>query len=337
MSADPAIPRIRIGLAGLNNHGQTVLRAILEAGTLQLASVYDVDVSARERVRAAHGIRAAGSFEDLASDPDLDALALVTPNHLHAEHTLLAAIHGKHVFVEKPIANSVSDARHMIDAMRSADRVLMVGHNTRRKRAFRAAARFLQRGALGTVVAVEASLARRAGIETGLPDWKADPTRCVLLPMSQLGIHFIDVTLALFGAIERVSCIAAARAMTGGAPDAVAALLLTESGIPVTLTSYYSTPDTYVYRILGSNGHITCRANGLHAEFLEPKETVALDFSDEGYESFVLQMREFGACIQNSREPETGGQEGLHAFAVVEAMRVSADEHRSVTLRQILG
>jgi predicted dehydrogenase len=114
-------------------------------------------------------------------------------------------------------------------------------------------------------------------------------------------------------------------------------MLLTESGLPVTLSSYYSTPDIYMYRIYGTNGHITCTPNGLRAEFLEPKESVALDFSDEGYESFILQMREFGTCIQNGRAPETGGEEGLRAFAAIEAMRLAAAGHRSVPLGEVLA
>lgn len=339
MSADTdsTPPRVRIGLAGLNNHGVTILRGILESETLELASVYDIDARALALTSAAQCVRAAESFEALAADPSLDALALVTPNHLHREQTLLAAAHGKHVFVEKPVANSVAEARDMITAMRDADRVLMVGHNTRRKRVFRAAAAMIGDGRIGRVVAAEGNLSRHVGLEPGLPAWKADPAKCVLLPMSQLGIHFIDLTRALFGDIERVSCIATARAMHGGAVDAVSSLLLTTSGIPVTLNAFYATPDAYLFRIYGTLGILTCTPTALRAELLEPEETIERDYSGEGYESFILQMREFGACIQNSGQPETGGEEGLQAFAVIEAMQRAAVEQRSVAIRDILG
>ena len=60
------------------------------------------------------------------------------------------------------------------------------------------------------------------------------------------------------------------------------------------------------------------------------------DFQMEGGESYQLQMREFGECINASKQPETGGEEGLYALAAIEAMSLSVSSGRNVTIHEVL-
>src|SRR4051812_6982702 len=69
--------------------------------------------------------RAYGSYDALLADPDIDAVYIPLPNHLHAEWTIAAARAGKHVLCEKPLAMSSADAQRMIDACRDARVLLM--------------------------------------------------------------------------------------------------------------------------------------------------------------------------------------------------------------------
>lgn len=70
-------------------------------------------------------------------------------------------------------------------------------------------------------------------------------------------------------------------------------------------------------------------------ELHTPWENIEMDFSEEGAESYVLQMREFGECIQSGKEPETGGREALQALAVIEAMAESATIESAIGIREI--
>ena len=77
---------VRIALVGVRNHGATILHAIRHSRNLDLACCYDVDRGALLPVCNDHGIPAADSYESILTNPGIDAVALVTPNHLHHEH-----------------------------------------------------------------------------------------------------------------------------------------------------------------------------------------------------------------------------------------------------------
>jgi predicted dehydrogenase len=194
----------------------------------------------------------------------------------------------------------------------------------------------LEEKAIGVVVGVEGNLSRPVGLQPGLPPWKEDPATCPLLPMTQLGIHFVDTVAFLLSPVRSVACVAASMAMPENVQDSTAAILQLESGVPFALCSSYVSPETYVVRIFGTNGAMTCHATHLRLEVMEPANVVEEDFSQEGAESYILQMHEFGECIANNRQPETGGREGLHALAVIEAMALSAAHGNIVQMRDMM-
>lgn len=331
--------KIRIGQAGIANHGRTILNAIRDSGNLELVSCFDINAAACESVRKEFSVSVKASYDDLVNDPSIDAVALVTPNHLHEEQVQKAVRAKKHIFVEKPIGNTLAEAREMLARVEGSGLVLMVGHNTRRRLVFRRAKQLLTEQRIGQIVAVEANLSRPAGLQPGLPPWKADQKTCPLLPMMQLGIHFVDTVEYLIGPIVRVSCFAANIAMPNQAFDATAAILQLESGIPVTLTSYYVSADEYFVRIYGTKGTIHCLPLNLRLDLLEHgnfKESVQEDYSHEGAGSYILQMREFGECVVCGTSPETGGREGMRALAVIEAMVQSVERHAAVELRDLI-
>jgi len=331
--------KVRIAQVGIANHGRTIVNATRDAGNLQLVSCFDINMTANERVAKEFGATAAEGYDQLVNDPNVDAVSLVTPNHLHLEQIRKAVQAKKHIFVDKPITNTVAEAREAIGLAKKGSLILMVGHNTRRRQVFRRAKALLAEQRIGEIVAVEANLSRPAGLQAGLPAWKADRRTCALLPMMQLGIHFVDIVEYLIGPIERVSCFAGNIAMPNQVFDSTAAILQLKSGIPVSLTSYYVSADAYFVRIYGTKGTIHCFPLKLRLDLLqdgEPKETIEEDFSSEGPGSYILQMREFGDCVLRGVQPETGGNQGLRALAVIEAMVKSVENHSVVELSDIL-
>lgn len=183
------------------------------------------------------------------------------------------------------------------------------------------------------------NMSRPVGIRAGLPAWKTDPNAANLVPMTQLGIHFADTIDYLLGPVARVGCVANNAAMSGGALDSVSSILQLESGVPVTLSGSYVTPDEYFLRIYGTKGILHCSVNGLKLDLLEGdtlRTALTKEFPNEGFSSYREQMNEFGDCIMNSKQPETGGPEGLRALAVIEAMVQSIATRRVIDMKEIL-
>ncbi len=332
--------KVKIVQAGITSHGVTILNAIKAAPNLELVSVFDIRSDEVKRVSKELGIHPASSFEELVSIPEVEAIALVTPNHLHAGQVSQAVKQGKHVFVEKPLAPTVREAKRMIKETEQARLVMMVGHNTRRRRVFRRAKEILAESRLGTIVAIEMNVSRPAGLFADLPAWKADPKITALLPMTQLGIHFIDTVHYLFETkTVRVGCIARNIAMKGGAHDSTISILELGSGIPATLSCYYSTPDVYYIKVYGTDGILDCQNSSLKLQLLRNgvlQTELEEDYRTEGYASFEEEMREFGSCVSEGAEPETGGEEGLQALAVIEGMVQSLNSNAIVNINDIL-
>jgi predicted dehydrogenase len=330
--------KVKIAQAGIGNHGRTIRSAVAKSKNLQLVGCYDVDQEESRKVAEEFHCRAARSFEDLIEDPEVEGVLLVTPNHLHYSQVMVAFSLGKHVFVEKPITATVDEGLKVVNKAKELGLTLEVGHNTRRRRPVRKTKTLIAEGRLGTLIGVEANVSHNAGLTTTYPKWKAERDKCPLLPMTQLGIHYIDAFHYLIGPIDRVQCFARHAAMAGDVIDSTAALFQFESGELGTLSSHYVSPSVFEIRVSGTEGVVTMSDYSLRLEIDKggKQSRERFDFSDEGLESFIFELEEFGDCIRTGRKSETDGAVGLRALAVVEAMTVSVETGRVVKLSEIL-
>ena len=104
-----------IGPSGM--WGPKIADAAERAGNLRLVTCYGRDEERRRVFADERGIEAAESFEAAVEHPEVEAVLLVTPNDVHAEQALACAERGRHVFVEKPIADTVAAAERIRDAI----------------------------------------------------------------------------------------------------------------------------------------------------------------------------------------------------------------------------
>ncbi len=125
MNNDP----IRLGILGLGRAFTLMLPTFANDKRIQLVAAFDPRQSACQLFTQDFGGVCHDSVEDLCADPNVEWIYLATPQQLHKEHVCMAARHGKHVLVEKPMSLSIEDCQTMIDCCKQANTSMIIGHS----------------------------------------------------------------------------------------------------------------------------------------------------------------------------------------------------------------
>lgn len=120
---------LRIGVVGLGRAFTLMLPTFLRDTRVRLVAACDPRNDARTQFVRDFGVPVYESADMLASDTDVEIVYVASPHQYHAEHSQIAAAHGKHVLVEKPMALTVTECDEMIDACNDAGVQLIVGHS----------------------------------------------------------------------------------------------------------------------------------------------------------------------------------------------------------------
>lgn len=129
MSASHPPRPLNVGIVGLGYWGPNLLRVLGESETTELTWICDRDEDRLDTIgRRAPSARRTTDFADLLADDELDAICIATPVFSHAPLARQALRAGKHVFVEKPLADSTADADELIELAHEERLVLMCGH-----------------------------------------------------------------------------------------------------------------------------------------------------------------------------------------------------------------
>ena len=145
----PPHGRLRFGLLGCGDIGSYNAAAVAKADNSELVACYDPSTALAKAVADSHGAAVETTAEALFERRDVDAVFLSVPHHLHAPLALQAAEYGRHIIVEKPLANNLAAAQEMIEAAERANVVLSVCFPLRYKPEVVAARRMIAAGALG--------------------------------------------------------------------------------------------------------------------------------------------------------------------------------------------
>ena len=188
---------LKIGLIGCGRIVQLVhLNALARVPAIQVTAVAEPDPDRRAEAASRLGTSASSAdYRDLLALPDLDAVLICSPNHLHAEVAAAAFDAGKHVYLEKPLAPSLDEARPAIDAWRRSGRVGMIGFNYRFHPTYRDLKQRIDDGSIGepTVIRTVFSSPARA-----IPEWKT-LRRTGGGALLDLGSHHVDLVRFLTG------------------------------------------------------------------------------------------------------------------------------------------
>jgi len=149
---------LNVGLIGIRNQGFNNIRAFLKLNDIKLLAICDIDD--REINRRLADFKKAGLQEPLVykdyrkmlENKDLDAVLVASPDHWHCLQLTDALAAGKHVYCEKPIANSIAEAQAMVKATEASGKVVQVNQWQRSEKHFKDAVAYVKSGKLGTII-----------------------------------------------------------------------------------------------------------------------------------------------------------------------------------------
>ncbi|UCH33468.1 MAG: Gfo/Idh/MocA family oxidoreductase [Armatimonadota bacterium] len=303
---------IDIAVIGLGHNGRAFCRAYADHPVARLVAVCDRD---DERLRAAAYEYDVKGYRDYSvlDNPDVHAVSIHTGDHQHAEPFLRALEAGKHVFVEKPLANSLDDVRRMLAAAQASDRVIMVGHVLRFNPVFRAVKQWVDSGALGELCYLEADYIHDLRCQRDMEQWKLAEE----IPIVGGGCHPLDLLRWYAGDVTEVFAYSnriAYPEMTH--PATCASVYRFASGAVGRVTALYGCvnpmPELYNLGVFGTKGTVTrnrLSLDGLH-------EWMEIPLPPPGH-PFEPEVAHFLDCISSGKRPLTDALEGAKTAAAV--------------------
>ncbi len=328
---------LRVACIGMGWWSDILADAIQRSGKLKIVACYTRSEEKRRSFAAKYACAAAPSYEAILKDRAIEAVINTTPNDVHLETTRAAAAAGKHVFLDKPIANTVSEGRAIAEVCRKAGVVLALGYQRRRESQFRWIRRQIDEGAFGKLVNAEANISRDRLGKVDLNSWRYTAAGMPGGVMLQIGIHYSDVLEYLLGPIKAVNGRFAQLVLPGDNPDVASLVLEHESGALSTLNaSYASASEYYLMNIYGKDASAYYDMHqGLRILRRGSDSSSPVPF--EKNDTFVEELEEFAKAVRGEGRPEMDGGRATASLAVIRAGIVSAREGRRVEVTEILA
>jgi len=328
---------VRVGCLGMGWWSDVLADAITRTRTLEIVSCYTRSEQKRRAFAAKYGCQPAPSYEAMLDDRGIEAVINTTPNNVHLDTTRAAAAAGKHVFLDKPIANTIADARALTDACRAARVLLALGYQRRRESHVRWIRRQIDDGEFGKLVNAEANISRDRLGQVDLTSWRYTAAGMPGGVMLQIGIHYTDVLEYLMGPIRAVSGRLAQLVLPGDNPDVASLVLEHENGALSTLNASYASASEYY--LLNIYGKEASAYYDLHQglRFLERGAKGSRQVICPAHDAIAAELDEFAAAVRGSGEPEMDGVRGTASLAVLLAGITSAREGRRVEVAEMLA
>lgn len=325
---------MRAAIVGLGRWGRALV------GSVHDTSDEIAFVSAHTRTRApaeefcrARHIAMADSYEEILSDPNVDAVVLATPHSQHEEQVLKAAAAGKHVFVEKPITLQRASADHVVEATRQAGVQLAVGFCRRFHPSLEEVRTRLRDGRLGALVGLVGQQTSGTGAFMAAENWRLDPDEAPGGAMTAVGVHLLDHMIELAGPVTEVHCVTGRHGL-GIADDTTMLLLRFKSGITGTIFCSTATTPNFTFTIYGTKGLAEISRTDLQSFRFVPAPDRAPDgpvvapaaemIEHPGFSNLRAELTAFARSVRTKTPFPVAIDEVLHGMSVFDALVESA-------------
>ncbi|WP_152039991.1 Gfo/Idh/MocA family protein [Salinigranum salinum] len=320
---------MRFGIISTAAIGLDAVLPAVETSEHTVLGIASRDATTAERVAREHDVpRAYGSYEELLADDEIDAVYNPLPNSLHAEWSMRAADHGKHVLCEKPLTADAAEARALFDHCEDRGVTLMEAFMYRYHPRTVRAVEIVERE-LGTVRSVDAAFSI---LFEDTDDIRYDPDLAGGSLMD-VGSYAVNATRLFLGGPEEVS--AHTTDTQGCGVDTGVAATLAYDGATARIAAGFDRTESQYYRVETTDGW-------LHAEpafGVDPDERVTLEWCVDGrtvveafepVDQYRHQIDGFADAVATGREPRVTRAESVGNMRTIDAIAESAATGRAV-------
>ena len=345
--------RVRIGVIGLGLMGASHAATLRRLDECELVAVSDIDERHQETARTL-GVGFYRDYKEMIEKERLQGVLIVVPNHLHVPIGIACSREGIHLFVEKPIAPSLSEADRLIESAKENGVYILVGHQRRFSGLVEKAREIVLGGELGALVGVTVTWAlfKPSAYFEGPFAWRKEKGGGPILINL---IHEIDDLRYICGEIDRVYALVSCKARKFPVEDTASVALRFENGALGTIflsdctpsmTSWEATTgeNPLVYHDLGN----CCHFFGTEASLVFPqmKKLYYSDRTHAGWnypiakqgvdvvreDPYVKEFRHFFKVILGEESPRTSGEDGRRTLEVTLAVLQSGETGQPVAL-----
>lgn len=314
--------RVGWGLVGCGDIARRrVAPALRDLGSCELVAISRADAARAESFAAEFGAkRWHADWRKLVRDPEVEAVYVATPVHMHAEQAVAAAEAGKHVLCEKPLALNEAECERMNTAAEANGVRLGVAYYRRFYPAVERVREILESGEIGVPVIAQVNAFERFDPAPEHPRrWLLDKRRSGGGPMFDFGCHRIELLLSLFGTVSRVSSVGGNVLFRREVEDTMCALLQFEGGTQAVLSVTHAAREPQdTLEIFGSEGSV--RADVLNEGTLRIRSGGGERFEAHKPHANLHQplVEDFTQAVIEGRPPRIDGRFGQTVSGVLE-------------------
>ncbi|MCM8824534.1 MAG: Gfo/Idh/MocA family oxidoreductase [Candidatus Omnitrophica bacterium] len=326
--------KVKIAVVGLGI-GRMHLKYYQQMPDVEITGAVDTNPEVLKKISTEFNIKTFLSVDDLLKQGRPDGVSICTPPASHLTFTRIFAKRKIHILCEKPMAPKISDCRKMIDVCEKNKVFLMIGF----KKRFSPTYRFLKKGFEGELGIPKWVLARFAlGRVEKAWFWDENDGGG---PIRENTIHMVDLLCFLLGKVKTVYAEGGNFFMPAFLPQIDAAIFTMrfENGTIAGIGAGYASEWGFAKEQLTFAAEkVVCDVDG---SFDKPRDiryifrnnpSQVFEKHFEQPDGFYEEIRHFVDCIKNNKQPEVGGEEGLYALKVCEAVKRSALRRKPVSV-----
>lgn len=329
--ADTATRRVRWGILGDAKINRRLVPALKAAGNAELVAIASRSADKAAAAASKWGVpKSFPAYQALLDSPDVDAVYIPLPNHLHAEWTIKAADAGKHVLCEKPLALSAAEAQQMLDHCRRNQVRLMDGFMWPHHPRTQAIRHAIDQGRIGEIKRMTAGFSFNLG----------DPSNVRYRPefgggsLMDVGCYPVYFARWLFRSEpKRVYAVAE---MQTGVDLRLDGLIEFPGGAVALFDCAFNLPYRLGVEVVGTTGrlwipHMWLPPERARFEIIQDDECREIITLPEAHQ-VVAMVEHFSAAVLEGRDPLPGPEEGVKTMRVLDALAQSVRQRQAVDL-----